>query len=92
MDNNNYQPVYGQPQQTQQPQFEQPVYQQPVQSNLQQSIDEVFSKSLAAVIMSGIGFPIITIVGMIFGNKALKIIAELYDNCLACGLAVPGKL
>lgn len=95
MDNNNYQPVYEQPQQTQQPQFEQPVYQQPAQPNIlppdiQQRIDDVFGKALASTIMSE--FPIASIIAIFFGNNALKEIMELMDICRTMGMRLPGKL
>ncbi|MBR4287241.1 MAG: hypothetical protein IKT55_06020 [Clostridia bacterium] len=95
MDNNNYQPVYEQPQQTQQPQFEQPVYQQPAQPNIlppdiQQRIDGVFGKALASTIMSE--FPIASIIAIFFGNNALKEIMELMDICRTMGMRLPGKL
>lgn len=88
MDQNNYQPVY------EQPVYQQPTYQQPnaLPFDIQQGIEKAFSKSLAAIIMSGLGFPIVSLIGMIFGSGALKIITELYSNCTLAGVTAPGKL
>lgn len=99
MDNNNYQPQYQQPQyqqpQYQQPQYQQPQYQQPQQSNnlptdIQQRINAIFGKALAAAIMSE--FPVASIIAIFFGNNALKEIMELMDICRSMGVRLPGKL
>ncbi len=84
MDNNNYQPQYQQPQ-----------YQQPQQSNLlpaeiQQRINAIFGKALAAAIMSE--FPVASIIAIFFGNNALKEVNSLMDICRSMGIRLPGKL
>ncbi len=105
MDNNNYQPIYGQPQEIQEPQFsapdyqapqfEQPAYQQPSQTNIlppdiQQRINNVFGKALAATIMSQ--FPVASIIAIFFGNNALKEIVTLMEICKTLNIHLPGKL
>lgn len=95
MDNNNYQPQFQQPQFEQQPTYQQPVYQQPPQPDflppdIQQMVDSVFGKALAATIMCE--FPIASIIAIFFGNNALKEIITLMDICKSMGIRLPGKL
>lgn len=99
MDYNNYQPQYQQPQyeqsQYQQPMYQQPIYQQPPQPDIlppdiQQMVDSVFGKALAATIMSE--FPITSIIAFFLGNNAFKTTNEIVEICAALGIRIPGKL
>ncbi len=98
MDNNNYQTQFQQPQfeqPSQAPQSSYPDYQQPPQPNIlspdiQQRIDNVFGKALAATIMSE--FPIASIIAIFFGNNALKEVNYLIEICKSMGVRLPGKL
>ncbi|MBQ8183998.1 MAG: hypothetical protein IJ025_08905 [Clostridia bacterium] len=98
MENNNYQP------QIEQTEFEQPAqdsqasvhtFQQTTQPNvlppdIQQRINDVFGKALAAAIMSE--FPVASIIAIFFGNNALKEIVALTEICRSMGIRLPGKL
>lgn len=97
MDQNNYQAQYQQPSnhQNPNPQDANQQYRQPYQMNafpfdLQQKIDSVFGKALAATIMAE--FPIASIIALIFGKNALTEILSLIEECAARGIRYPGKL
>lgn len=84
MDNNNYQPQY------QQPQYQQPQQSNNLPTDIQQRINAIFGKALAAAIMSE--FPVASIIAIFFGNNALKEVNSLIDICRSMGIRLPGKL
>lgn len=89
MDNNNYQTVN---EQTQSPQYatSEPAKTNVLPQDVQQRIDNIFGKALAATIMAE--FPIASIIALIFGKNALIEILSLIEECTARGIRYPGKL
>ena len=86
---NNYQPRPEQAQDTS-AYYQQPSQPNTLPSDINQRINDVFGKALAAAIMSE--FPIASIIAIFFGNNALKDVVCLTDIYRSMGIRIPGKL
>ena len=90
---NNYDPQNQQQPYNQQPYVQQPYVQQPantVDPYVTELTEEAFKKSLTAAIISG--FPIGSIIAIIFGSRGLNCFLEARSRAETTGTKTSGKL